>query len=114
MAGNRLGEREKYEYTSDGGEVYKLETDESLAVAGTGAGTAAPIVYDPATSDAGAEPKRFKPRVVFAQSPVDGARKEVICFDPTADLYQTEQSKTVVIDGETFVTTGRRGEKLTF
>lgn len=114
MAGNRLGPREKYVYIADDGTEYALETDQSLAIAGTGSGAAAPVVYDPETSDAGPPPKRFKPRVVFVQA-ADGARKELICFSPTASLYQTSSAETVTIDAEAgWDSTGRRGEKLTF
>lgn len=114
MAGNRLGERSKYLYNSDGGSTYKVETDESLAIAGTGLGADPPTEYVAGVTPADPSPKRFKPRVVFAQA-ADGARKELICFDQTSALYETDEGSTVTIDGEAgWVITGRRGEKLTF
>lgn len=116
MAGNRLGEREKYVYESDGGSTYVLETDSSLAIAGFGAAGAAPVVYDPANpGDATPAPRRFKPRGVYVQSTVDGARKFVIAFSPTATAYERNNSATYTIDGEAnWQSTGRVGEKQTF
>ncbi len=114
MAGNRLGARQKYLYNSDGGNIYRVETDESLALAGTGIGEDPPTEYVPGVTGGDPKPLRFQERVVFAQA-ADGARKELICFDPTSALYATDVGTTVSIDGEAgWVITGRRGEKLTF
>lgn len=115
MAGNRQGPRERYIYTSDGGSTYILETDADLAIAGFGAAGAAPVVYDPETpGDATPAPRRFSPRIVYVQAN-DGARKAVIAFTPTASAYARNNSGTYTIDGEAgWVSTGRRGEKLSF
>lgn len=115
MAGNRLGERKKFLYESDGDETYIVETDESLAIAGFGSGVAAPVEYDPANpGNAVSAPKRFKPRGVYVQA-ADGARKFLIAFDPTAQAYNRVNAATYTIDGEAgWVSTGRVGEKLTF
>lgn len=117
MTWNRLGGKETYVYISDDGNTYALTTDTDLAISGLGAADAAPVVFDPDAEPAnfrGPIPKRFRPRVVFAEADDDGARKELVAFDPTADLYQTSSRAAVEIDGQTGVTTGRRGEKLTF
>lgn len=119
MAGNKLGPRSKYVYESEADGVgFILTTDDDLAVAGTGVGPAAPVEYDPAAPPVGLDlcpaPRRFKPRVVFVEDPTDGARKELICFSKTADLYATNEQSAVTIDGIQFLTTGRKGEKLTF
>lgn len=116
MAGNRLGERQRYLYESDGGQTYIIETDESLAIAGFGEGAAAPVVYDPATpGDAQPAPRRFKPRGVYVQSTTDGARKFLIAFDATATAYARTNSESYTIDTEGgWVSTGRVGEKLSF
>jgi hypothetical protein len=120
MAGNRLGPKKKYLYKADDGTFYVLSRDESLAIAGTGVLLLPPVEFDPSNPPAGitvrSKPSRFKPRVVFIQDPSDGARKELICFDPSASLYATDESKNILLlDGDAgFVTTGRRGEKLTF
>lgn len=115
MAGNRLGARKSYLYESDGGGTYIVETDESLAIAGFGAGAAAPVEYDPETpGDAQPAPGRFQPRIVYVQA-ADGARKAMIAFDPTASAYARTNSATYTIDTEAgWVSTGRRGEKQTF
>lgn len=115
MAGNRLGDRAKYLYQSDGGDTYIVETDSSLAIAGFGAGAAAPVAFDPATpGTAQPAPKRFSPRVVYVQA-TDGARKALIAFDATATAYARVNSATYTIDTEAgWVSTGRRGEKQSF
>lgn len=119
--GNRLGPKKKYVYATDIPTlVYVISRDEDLALAGLGVGAAAPVEFDPENPPGGVTvslpPKRFKPRVVFIEDPQDGARKEMIAFAPSASLYAS-QTRTPVpeIDGDsTFVTTGRRGEKLSF
>lgn len=115
MAGNRIGSRSKYVYVNDAGGEYILETDDSLAIAGFGAAAAAPVVFNPASpGDATPAPRRFSPRIVYVQA-ADGARKAVIAFDPTAAAYERETSGTYTIDSESgWVSTGRRGEKLSF
>jgi hypothetical protein len=119
LDGNRLGPRERYVYATDDLTIaYIIETDQDLAVAGTGAGAAAPDVYDPANPPAGVTlcpaPRRFQPRCVFIQDPTSGARKSLICFSPTANLYSSSQPQSVTIDALAFTSTGRKGEKLTF
>lgn len=119
MTGNRIGPREKYVYENEAGDNYIIETDIDLAVAGVGSAGAAPVVFDPANPPAGGAspaPKRFKPRGVYVESTTDGARKFLICFSNDGNLYASTQRTAVAdIDGDgTFVTTGRRGEQLTF
>lgn len=117
MSGNRLGPKGSFIYFTDDITIgYIIPRDLDLVFAGLGAGASAPVAFDPASPPAGVSlspaPKRFKPRVVFAQSEADGARKELICFHPTSDLYlATSRQDLPDIDGEdTFVTTGKRGE----
>jgi hypothetical protein len=122
MVGQRLGSKSKYIYeTDETGVGYILEADDTLAnIAGTGVGAGTPDVFDPANPPAGLTlcpaPKRFNPRVVYIQSTTDGARKTLIAWSTTADLYATGISKAVPsLDTDTsFVTTGRKGEQLTF
>lgn len=121
MAGNRLGTRRKIVYQSDEPNiVYILEVDADLRVAGAGIAAALPELFDPLNPPANVSvcpaPKRFKPRVVYIQSTNDGARKEIVCTSPSANLYASTFRQAVpALDGDTtFVTTGRRGEKLTF
>lgn len=119
LPGNRLGSKQRYLYFTDDVTVaYILFRDTDLAVAGLGVGAAAPELYDQDNPPAGITicpaPRRFTPRCVFAQDDGTGARKELIAFHPTADLYSTSSPMTVTIDTLAFVTTGRKGEKLTF
>lgn len=121
MTGNRQGPRSKYVYITDVPTVaYIYTTDDDLAVAGLGAAGAAPELFDPANPPAGLTispaPKNFSFRTVFAQSPTDGARKELIAAAPNANLYASTLSQSVPsIDSDTtFVTTGRKGEQLSF
>lgn len=120
MAGNRLGPKKEYIYQTDVTNlIYIISRDEDLAVAGLGVGAAAPAEFDPENPPAGTvvgAPKNFTPRTVFCQSSTDGARKELIAFAPSANLYaSTSRTSVPDIDGDgTFVTTGRKGEKLSF
>ena len=103
MSGNTLGERSLYKYTSDSGTEYKYLTDDDLAEA------------------AGAElndrlpdlPRSFRPRIVYCQNS-EGVRKSVIIPDVENGVYSTETASNITIDGETFRTTGRRGERVSF
>jgi hypothetical protein len=116
MAGNLLGNRAKYVYKADDNKNYSVITDESLAAAGTGAAAAAPSEFDAANPPAnygGRFPRGATVRVVFVEDSA-GNRKALTCFDPTSSLYQTNLAKEVEIDGTTFTSTGRRGEKMTF
>ena len=106
MAFNTLGPRGRYEYTSDTGNTYTIETDVDLA-------TAAGLT--PAGSpEAPPLPKGLSPRVVFVQATVAGrlARKNLIVNADSA-LY-TDSRQTVTIDGTQGTTTGRKGESLSF
>lgn len=122
MTGQRLGPRSNYLYQTEvPAIVYIVTADDTLAgLAGVGAGNSAAVEYDPENPPAGKTvtpaPKRFVPRTIFAQSTDDGARKELIAFDPTASLYVTSAPASVPsIDSDaTFVTTGRKGEKISF
>ena len=116
MAGNLLGTRSKYVYTADDGKTYSVLTDDSLTVAGMGAAAAAPVEFDPASPPAnyaGRFPRGARPRVVFVEDE-DGNRKSLIAFNPTATNYATNTPKTIAIDTVDFVSTGRRGETMTF
>lgn len=119
MAGNRLGPRAKIVYESEAvGKVYILTVDANFVVGGAGVGAAAPDIYNPTTPlpnvDVCPPPKNFQARGVWAKSATGDARKFVVCTSSDSDLYATTFPKQVVIDGETFVTTGRVGEKQSF
>lgn len=121
MSGNRLGGKNSYLYFTDDVTVaYILRRDTDLAIAGLGEGNAAPVLYDPDSLPAGVtvtpKPLGFEPRVVFIQSPTDGARKEMIAFHPQSDLYQANVAQQFpAIDGDTtFRSTGKKGETLSF
>lgn len=107
MAGNRLGPRARVQYTSDTGEIYNLTTDADLAAA-----SGLPLAV---AGTGSAPPRRFKPRGVYCQNTVGGslARRFVPC-DPDAAFYATSASSNITIDSEVFITTGRRGETLSF
>lgn len=121
MTGQRLGPKNTYlYYTDDITKAYLMQRDATLAIAGLGAGTAAPTVYDasepPANVTITPKPQGFKPRVVFIQSTDDGARKEMIAFHPTSAIYLQNASAAfpAIDEDDTFITTGRKGEKLSF
>lgn len=105
MTGQTVGPRSYYTYTSDGGTDYSLLLDDTLAAAaGLTAGTTAP-----------SPPRRFSPRVVLLQATVGGriVRKRLVVNADNA-LYQTDVTGTITIDGVSFGSTGRVGEKATF
>lgn len=118
MAGNSLGPRGKFIYTSDAGNTYSLLLDATL-------GEAAGLPQRDATSGATAtgKPTRFKPRVVFLEATVpveDGEEGETVTLrkelvvNRTNALYNSNSIGTVSIDGVEFTSTGRRGEKMSF
>ena len=120
MAGNKLGARARIVYNSEvTGTIYILQTDADFVVAGAGAAADAPVVFDPAnpptlTGNVGSKPTRFEPRGVYLREVGGVARKFIVCTDATADLYATATPTVVAIDGVDFITTGRRGETLSF
>jgi len=103
--GNTLGVRAYFAYTSDSGDVYSIQLDESL-------GLAAGLTKDVLSS---AAPRRFEPRCVWLEATVDGrkVRKRLVCNSDFAS-YDTEQTSTVTVEGVAFQVTGRTGEKMTF
>lgn len=104
MAGNTLGARRYYAYTSDTGETYTVLTDKDLGdAAGLTESTANPTL-----------PRRFKPRGVYAEAIIGGVkrRKFLIC-DATSILFE-DTSQTFTIDTTQFRTTGRKGESFSF
>lgn len=106
MAGNILGRRSYYRYTSDTGTNYSILTDDTLAAA-------VGLVADASNP---APPRRFEPRVLFVEfnSNAGVKRKELVIGDTTQANYSSNVSTDVVIDGVTFSSTGRKGEKLSF
>lgn len=103
MAGNRLGPRSDYRYVDDGLNAYRVTLDDSLAAA---AGMIA-------ATDEPRLPSRFKPRGVWVQA-ADGARKFLVCSPNDSTLYAANAPQSVVIDTESFRTTGRKGERVSF
>jgi hypothetical protein len=104
---NSLGPKAYYRYTDDNGDNFTYQSDIGLATA-VGA-----VLSD---TDPPIPSRRFKPRVVLCQFR-DGdnlLRKELIVPDPTSALYTANVSQTVIIEGTSFATTGRRGEQLSF
>lgn len=104
---NTLGPRGRYQYVSDTGEIYNITTDVDLA-------TAAGLT--PAVAGTGsAKPTQLSLRKVFCQATVGGRLvRKGLTVNADSPLYDTDASTTVVIDGTTFTTTGRKGESLSF
>lgn len=112
--GQFSGTRASYVYTSDTGALYVLQLDETLGDL-TGAGLDA---YDPASpGSATPKPTRFQPRGVYWQGTATGfetKRKFITCGTLDATLYDSNVRQTLTIDGVAGVTTGRRGEQISF
>ena len=106
MAGNTLGERSYFVYPSDSGVSYNILTDDDLGLAGG-------LVK--ATTGNPRKPTGMKLRGVYAEGTVNGKviRKFVPC-SATSALYNSDISKAVTVDGANFLTTGRKGEQLSF
>lgn len=106
MAGNILGRRSYYQYEADDGTNYSLLVDDSNAAA---LGMVANDTHP-------APPRRFKPRVVFAEVQLAGrvARKELIAPTSATAAYASNTTSVVTVDTVAYNTTGRRGEKLSF
>lgn len=105
MAGQRLGSRSYYAYTSDSGTIYSVLLDDDIATAGG-------LVADDTNPN---KPNRFQMRGVYVEAITAGekARKFIPCAADST-LYNTDTTTSVTIDGEAFDTTGRRGETLSF
>lgn len=103
MAGNLLGRRRYYSYTSDSGIDYKYQTDEDL-------GTAIGATLNDSNPDF---PRRFSPRVVYCRDSA-GNKKKVIVPTVGNSVYAADASTDITIDTVVFSTTGRSGEQMTF
>lgn len=111
--GQFSGSRAKFVYTADNGDQYVLTLDETLNVIGSGL-----IPYDPVTNAAATSPpKGFRPRVVFWQATgagFEGKRKALVAGVPAEDLYSPNTPQTFNVDGVAGITTGKKGERLSF
>lgn len=111
--GQFSGSRSKYVYDSDSGKQYVLTLDDSLVLVGSGL-----IPYDPATqATAVAAPKGFQPRRVFWQGTAAdfiGKRKALVAGNPADDLYAPDVPQTFAVDGVAGITTGKKGERMSF
>ncbi len=108
--GQFSGDRAKYVYVSEDGTSYSLFLDVTLAtLPNTG------LVAQAPGDGSIPKPIGFKPRVVFWQGELGGrtVRKEIITSTDST-LYATSTRQLLEVDGVTGVTTGRRGEKLSF
>lgn len=106
MAGNILGGRSYYQYEADDGTNYSLLIDDSNAASMS-------MVADDSFP---APPRRFKPRVVFAEVQLANrvARKQLIAPTGASAAYASNTTTAVTVDTVVYNTTGRRGETLSF
>lgn len=105
MAGNTLGVRRYYKYTTDKDIVHSYLTDKDLgdAVSGELDDTSPPFR------------KRFKPRGVYCEAVIDGTKhRKFVVVPKTSNAVWADTSKDISIDGKTFKTTGRKGESMSF
>lgn len=103
--GQTTGPRRYFRYTDDDGAQSSVLLDETLGELGG-------LVLD---DNLPPPPRRFRLRGVYVQGTVAGevVRKFIVCA-PDSGLYRSNNSQPVAIDGVTFRTTGRRGERLSF
>lgn len=103
MAGNRIGPRGWFNYTSDTDETYAIFTDVDLATAG---GLTA------ATAGTTEKPRRLQCRYLVLKSTVGTRTTKRLIVNADNALYSDGGS--IVVEGESFVVTGRVGEQYTF
>lgn len=109
--GQELGVRDKYTYTMDDETKIKLVLDKTLGDT-PGNGLTTTTTADGAIN----KPLKFKPRVVFLQRITTTGkiiRKQVVC-NADSTLYKSKIETNVSLAGDSYQTTGRRGEQLTF
>lgn len=109
--GQFTGSRSKYQYTDDQGETLNLKLDDTLAGL-TGTGLTAAVA-----GEGTPKPTGFQPRGVYWKGTATGfttARKFIICGTTDAALYASNTPQALTIDGVAGITTGRRGESLSF
>lgn len=112
--GQFLGSKSRVVYTTDADQSIILTLDDDLVTTGQSLPT-----YDPGSPppNVSGKPNRFKPRGVYwqaTQGTLAGARKFLVCGSPNATLYKTNAGTSLTIDGVAGITTGRRGERITF
>lgn len=100
MAGNLLGPRSWYQYTTDGGTNYSYFTDDDLAAA----------VGATLSDDNPTLPRGIKPRGVNCQD-AEGNKKFVIIPSTANTIWTTQGGQTITIDGTQFSVTSKRGER---
>lgn len=108
-AGNVLGRRGTFEYTTDDGEtvVYTGDLTVGLAVGNTLASASA--------RPTSVNSKYLRGRYVLMQSEAEPeVKKKVIIGDPANALFAAVASSTRIINGVTYVSTGRVGEAVSF
>lgn len=112
--GQFTGTRSSFVYTSDTGALYVLQLDDTLG----GLAGADLDVFDPASPGAATpKPTRFSPRGVYWQGTATGfetKRKFLVCGTTAATLYDSSVRQALTIDGVAGITTGRRGEQMSF
>lgn len=103
-----------YYYTGDDGRVYSHQTAEHLGLAGG----LAEIPEDRYQDRYKNQLVSVEPRYVWAKEAVPsqrGSTKRVkLVVEPDSPLYKTTRSLKVIIDGVTYLTTGRVGERCTW
>lgn len=101
--GNKLGSRSWWLYTDDTGETYSTQLDD----------TNAEVMGFEKNDENPNLPRRFTMRGVYAENAA-GDRKFLPAPTADSDVYSSNISITLDIDGEEWKTTGRKGEKLSY
>jgi hypothetical protein len=108
--GQFTGSKVKVAYTSDNGAVYNMSVDADLI-------TAAQSLPAATAGVGSSKPLGIKLRGVHWKATgagFEGSVKFLVCGSVDAPLYSSDAPQAVTIDGVTGITTGRRGETLSF
>lgn len=108
-AGNVLGKRATFTYTTDGNEEVVFQQDRSVGLAiGNTLATAS-------TRPTSVNGRYLRGRYVLVQGKTDPSlKKRIICGTADNSAFAAEGSTELTINGVEYVTTGRVGEAVSF
>jgi hypothetical protein len=108
--GNLLGQRAVFVYTTDGGEVYNVSLDQSVA---TAVGNSQSSANNPSIRATGRRPFQLR-YILCALQTNPAVTKRVIVGNPGNLLFARDVAGELTINAVVWDITGRVGEKASF